>query len=91
MEVILTGELVTIAGIPGLVVDVAAGMTVDALVAELAARASPGFAEVRATGEFPGLGRLTLLLDGSPLDLPDDGTVPVRGGVLYVIPPIMGG
>ena len=90
--VMLTGELVTLAGGPRHVLSLEHGTTVGALFASLARSVHPGFgAMARTGGVFPGVGLVTVLLDGRPVDLGADLQRPVAGGTMYLIPPIVGG
>jgi len=90
--VILTGELVTLAGGSRHPLPLGQGKTVGDVLASLALSAHPGFgAMARAGGVFPGLGPVTVLLDGHAVDLRTDLARPVAGGTMYLIPPIAGG
>jgi hypothetical protein len=90
--VILTGELVTLGGGARHVLPIGQGTTVGDVLAALALSVHRGFgAMARAGGVFPGLGPVTVLLDGHAVDLRADLARPVGGGTMYLIPPIAGG
>jgi hypothetical protein len=92
LRVILTGELVTIAGAAETEFDLAGTETLRGVLLLLAARVHQGFSVLGEGGsEFPGLGALTLLLNGQPVATPVAPFLPAEPGTLYVIPPITGG
>jgi hypothetical protein len=92
LRVILTGELVTLAGGPEFTLDLAGTETLRAVLLLLAARVHRGFAALGEGGsEFPELGALTLLLNGQPVPIPVAPGLRAEPGTLYVIPPITGG
>jgi len=92
LRVILTGELVTLAGLPEVTLDLVGTETLRAVMLLLAARVHRGFAGLGEGGsEFPELGTLTLLLNGQPVPIPVAPGRRAEPGTLYVIPPITGG
>lgn len=94
LEVILTGELVTIAGGSRFPLDVADRTDLRSVFGVLARDFHPWFAALLAPGgaEDPLLGTLMILLNGKQVRLPEGLDLPVGpGDTLYLIPPIPGG
>jgi hypothetical protein len=62
------------------------------VLGELAAELDPGLAGLGlGDGALPGIGAITLLLNGQPVALPGGLGTPALPGTLYLIPPILGG
>lgn len=93
LEVVFTGELLTVAGRPCYRVRSALPLTVRAVIGELVTSVHPGFGGLLcADGVFPGLGPVMILHNGTPVDRAAGGLEQrVGAGTMYLIPPIPGG
>lgn len=93
LEVVFTGELVTIAGRSSYRVRSVLPLTVRAVIDELVTSVHAGFGGLLcADGVFPGLGPVIVLHNGTTLG-PSAGGLERRvgAGTIYLIPPIPGG
>ncbi len=92
LDIVLTGELVTIVGRGRFQVTARPGEVVGELLVRLGKDCHPWFATLPAgRGEDPQLGAVMVLLDGEQVSFPDGLRRPVGPGPLYLIPPIPGG
>jgi hypothetical protein len=92
LQVVLTGELVMLVGQKTLEVQLEPGMVLRQVLARLGGTVHPWFRElVEAGGLAAGLGTVMILLNGDQVQVPGGFDLPVRPGVMYLIPPIPGG